>query len=305
MYVHACTLTYTDDTKASSSDNASISRSTPPIQYNFEFNLSLPAYPNVLYSAELRLFKKITSKCNRDKELTLENVEVFYVSRKGVERERILVTSKNVEVHKDEYDSFNVTEAVSMWIDSGSNASLELEVVVNCPFSTTSGLFYPPSIAFTTDQESEDGVSSTLLSEKRAQLVVATIQEEVATELERKRKKRSQSLNSEYCDDNPNQFHCCIHKLEVDFHRDLNLTFILYPYTFTPNYCHGLCPIPFRKNFVQMSIEDYYQQNDIGEEPCCTIHSIRSLLVIIQSQGDDSFIMAEIQNMEIQSCGCV
>lgn len=273
--------------------------STLPFRYNLVFNLTTPSQSEVLYSAELRLFKKITSKYDHD--MKFENVEVFYVSRKdGEEQGRMFVVSKNVEIKEDEYESFNISAAVEKWIDNGFNESLELEVITNCPVSTKSGLFFHPSIEFAVD--------SSVFSdqETRVQLVISTIKEEVAAELEHKHRKRRQAVDSERCKNNSNVLHCCIRSLEVDFHLHLNLTWVLYPYTFTPNYCRGMCPIPLLgDNFLRMKIEEFYQTNELGEGPCCTIYRMKPLLMLIRDLGTGEILMADVPNMIITQCGCV
>lgn len=263
------------------------------------FNLTLPSRPEVLYSAELRLFKKITSKYNYD--MSFENVEVYYVSRKdGEEQGRMLVVSKNVEIKGDEYETFSISSAVEKWMGNGFNESLELEVHVNCPVSTKSGLFSYPSIEFAIDSAAFSD------QETRTQLVIATIKEEVAAELEERQRKRRQAVDSQYCSSNPNVLHCCIRNLEVDFHAHLNLTWVLYPFTFTPNYCHGICPVPLLgDNPIRMKVQEFYQTNDFGEGPCCTIYGMDSLLMMIRDLETGEMFMAFVPDMIITSCGCV
>jgi hypothetical protein len=273
-------------------------KTVPPTQYTFTFKLSLPVQP--LYSAELRLFKRIASRCKD----MFENVEVFYVRRKdGEQLERLFVTSKNVQLEKDEYDSFDVSAAVSKWIESSSNESLELNIIINCPLSTTTGSYSPPSIEFVRDNST---VVDSDVDDPRPQLVVATIKEEVAAKLKRKRRRRRQEVDSGYCRRNPSALHCCIRSLVVDFHHDLNLPWVLQPMTFHPNYCEGLCPVPFLSdNYLRLSIQQYYQTHDLGGGPCCTIYSMDPLLMMIQDPRSGEVALMDVPNMEIASCGCV
>ena len=277
---------------------AAFNNSTLPIRYTFIFTPALPSLP--VYSAELRLFKRVVSSCKD----VFENVEVFYVRRRdGEEQERLFVTSKNLELVKDEYDSLDVTEAVSKWVENRLNGSLELEVIVNCPFSIKTSSLSPPSIEFVRDKGT---TTVDDLVDTRPQLVVATITEEVATQLRRRRRKRRQAIDSGYCRNNPNTVHCCIRNLEVDFHTDLHLPWILHPPTFTPNYCQGLCPVPFTgDNYLRLSIQQFYQTNEMGGGPCCTIYTMDSLLMVILDPRDGTTVMAQVPNMEITSCGCV
>ena len=270
----------------------------PPTQYTFTFKPAIPSQP--LYSAELRLFKRIVSKCDD----VFENVEVFYVRRQdGEEMERLFVTSKNMELVHDEYNSFDVLEAVNKWAEIGLNDTLELEVVVNCPFSIANGSFLPPSIEFVRDNGT--AVDSEV-DDSRPQLVVATVTEDVATQLRRRRRKRRQIVDSTFCKNNPTAIHCCIRHLVVDFHLDLRLPWILHPQTFTPNYCQGLCPVPFAGgNYLRHSIQQFYQTNEIGGGPCCTIYEMDSLLMMIRDPRTEEVVFADVPNMEITSCGCV
>ena len=221
----------------------------------------------------------------------------------GEERERVFVTSKNVELVTDEYTSFDVLEAVNKWIESGLNGSLELEVMVNCPFSISSGSYSPPSIEFIRDNSTTVDLD---IDETRPQLVVATITEDVATELRRRKRKRRQAIDSGFCRNNPTAIHCCIRTLVVNFHTDLHLPWVLHPPTFTPNYCEGVCPVPFLgDNYLRLSIQQFYQTNDLGGGPCCTIYAMDSLLMMIRDPRTEEVVFADVPNMEITSCGCV
>ena len=276
---------------------AALNDTALPIRYNFIFTPTLPSQP--VYLAELRLFKRVASSCKD----VFENVEVFHVRRKNGEvQERLFVTSKNLELVKDEYDSLDVTDAVNKWIERHSNDSLELEIIVNCPFSIKAGTFSPPSMEFVRDNSTsvEDIVDT------RPQLVVSTITEEVATQLRRRRRKRRQVIDSGFCRENPSAVHCCIRNLVIDFHTDLHLPWILHPPTFTPNYCQGLCPVPFTgDNYLRLSIQQFYQTNELGGGPCCTIYGMDSLLMMIRDPRTGQVVFADVPNMEITSCGCV
>lgn len=275
--------------------------SLPPVEYTFKFQLSLPSRSQI-FSAELRLYKRKTSKL--DSKQMFENVQVYYISRKeGIEIGKILVVSKNVDNDVDQQEFLDVTEAVRKWVSDGSPAEgLELQIVVNCPLSTASGLFYPPTVEFVTEESSEEDDQPRY---NMTQLVVATILEEVAVELDNRKNKR-QPVNSQYCIDNPNRIHCCIHDLEVDFHRDLNLTWIKFPRTFYPNYCQGLCPYPFSPNdAILRTVRDFIHQNEIGEGPCCGIYSMRSLILLIQDPETGNVELRDVPDMEVDSCICM
>lgn len=277
----------------------SFSASSQPIRYTYTFKPVLPS--QTLYSAELRLFKKVISQ-SQD---LFENVELFHV-RKTLnedEPERYIVNLKNVGLVNDEYESFDVLEAVKRWTEhsASGNDTLELEVIVNCPFSTKTGSFISPSIEFISD-------NSTMIDgdyiEARPQLVVATVNEEVATRLKRRRRKRRQIVDSDYCRIHPEAVNCCIRHLEVNFHTDLNLTTVLFPSNFTPNYCQGLCPIPgLGDNFLRHDIQNFYINNNIGNGACCTIYEMDPLLMMFRK--NDQIVFLDVPNMEITSCGCV
>ena len=281
--------------------SAMLGTSIPPVEYTFTFEPSLPSRSQI-FSAQLRLYKKKMSKL--DTKQMFENIQVYYVPRKeGIEIGRILVTSKNVDNNEDQHESLDVTEAVKKWVSDGSTAErLKLQIVINCPLSTASGLFYPPTVEFMTEESSEENNQPNY---NMTQLVVSTILEEVAVELDSRKNKR-QPLNSQYCIDNPNRIHCCIHDLEVDFHRDLNLTLIKFPRTFYPNYCQGLCPYPFSPyNEILRTVRNFIHQNDIGEGPCCGIYSMRSLILLIQDPVTGNVELRDVPDMEVDSCVCM
>ena len=284
--------------KLDNMDSAKIETNVPPVEYTFQFDLASLPSKSYIVSAELRLFKQKLFKLDI-KEL-FENINVYLVIKnKGIKVGRMLVTSKNVFNEIGNPESLDVTEAVKKWVDDGvTEERLELQVVINCPLSTVSGLFYPPSIEFVTDVGSDGNIES------RAQLVVATVPEEIAATSGKTRHKRQS--DSQYCIDNPNRIHCCVHSLEVDFHRDLNMTWVVFPVTFNPNYCQGLCPysLPSNETF-QTIVRDYYEETSIGEEPCCAVYSTRSLLIILEDPETGTVALQTVPDMEIESCICV
>ena len=283
--------------KLDNMDSAEIETNVPPVEYTFRFDLASLPSKSYIVSSELRLFKRKLFKLDI-KEL-FENINVYLVTKKkGIKVGRMLVTSKNVFNEIGNLESLDVTEAVKKWVGEGATEErLELQVVINCPLSTVSGLFYPPSIEFVTDTGSEGN------NDNRAQLVVATVPEEIAATSATTRHKRQS--DTQYCVDNPNRIHCCVRSLEVDFHRDLNMTSVIFPETFNPNYCQGLCPYSLPLNEILQTVRDYYEEASIGEEPCCAIYSRRSLILLLKNPETGNLALQNVPDMEIESCICV
>ena len=277
----------------------------PPTSYRILFNLDLK-HDTLVWSSDLRLYKRkkifngFEAKQQKSARVT-ENVEVYQVLRALNDNEKeirnvILLTSKDVDVQTDQYESFDVTHAVRTSISEGSKV-LELEVVVKCPQSLTTGLAFLPSIEFVTTKENNT-----------VQLVVATLKEE---ELEQsddynkvRRRKRQSAIDSEFCLNNPQEHNCCLRKLVVNFRSDLGWRWVIAPRKFSPNYCEGLCPFFWPSVSMSTSLLIRYREMNptAAVEPCCATSSFKPLTLLMVING--RIVVEELSDMIVESCIC-
>ena len=267
---------------------------------------------NLIWSADLRLFKrkKVFDDSSAVKQEKMpgiyENIEIYYVSyTRGADGKDnanyVLISSKDIDVHMDGYESFDVTTAVRNWINEVATPGiLELEVVVKCPQSVSSGLSFLPSLEFVLGEGKK--------MNHTAQLVVATLMEdeilETNTHAGQVRLKRRSRIDNDFCLAHPEESSCCLRRLEIDFRRDLGWSWILAPRRFRPNYCQGLCPFfwPMASTSTLL-LTRYSDLNPTAAvQPCCVAASLRPLTVLMVVNG--RILLEELSGMIVESCIC-
>lgn len=269
---------------------------------------------SALLSAELRLFKrkKIVDNTQIKRDTNpIEKVEVFRVwnstSRDGMEYR--FVTSQNIGTERDEFVAFNVTNAIKDWLGAHNQSDLlSFEVLVRAPQSVTSGLSFLPSIEF--------DVPGYGKGQHNAQLILAmpsvegdlNPQNEDSNQQEngsnRQKRESEEGIDSDYCRDNPNETNCCLRELTIDFHKDLNMTWVLSPPSYTVNYCEGLCPDYWPMATHSTTFLNSYRENNplSAPEPCCTAASTSPLTMVVVVNNRIYF--NHVPNMIVNSCIC-
>ena len=288
-----------------------------PLVYKLSFNDLdwTQTTTSTLPSAELRLFKrkKIVDnpQIKQDTNPT-EKVEVFRVwnSTSQDRMEYRFITSQNIGTERDEYIAFDVTNAIKDWQGAQSDF-LSFEVLVRAPQSISSGLSFLPSIEF--------DVPGYGKGQHNAQLVIAmpSVEDNVHLTQQQKedsnqqgdgnnrRKRQSgEGIDSDYCRDNPDETNCCLRELVIDFHSDLNMTWVLSPPTYEANYCEGLCPDywPVATHSTTF-LNTYRESNPLSApEPCCTAASTSPLRMVVVVNNRIYF--NHVPNMIVNSCIC-
>ena len=280
---------------------------TSPTVYKLSFNLNELDSDLVLAHAELRLFKKsfdslihISSYVPRP----AEKVEVYTVSHivdseTGLVSPTELVASKEVEGIGDNFISFDISQALQRCLEEGSS-ELELEVVIKCPESLSSGIPFPPAIKFVTKPDEQLA--------NPAQLVVAFLQMQEAERNVRdssgKVHKRQDPVDSTYCLTNPSEPNCCLRELEIDFQQDLGWDFVLQPQSFHSNYCEGLCPAHWPAHSMSTTLLIKYKEMNptAAVKPCCVPAVLKPLVVLIVHNGIPQ--LEELTDVIVESCIC-
>lgn len=287
-----------------------------PLVYKLTFNDLALSHSETLMdlSAELRLYKRkkiLDNPLIKQDTNPTEKVEIFHVWNSteidGVEFR--FVTSENVGSERDEYVAFNVTNALRDWqTHQNQSNSLSLEVLVQSPRSITSGRSFLPSIEF--------DVPNFGKGEHNAQLIIAvpTVEEDTQmaqqiqdTNIQRRRKRQESlenGISTEYCRNNPDETNCCLRDLIINFHRDLNMTWILAPRSVQVNYCEGLCPDYWPLATHSTSFLITFRENNplSAPEPCCVAASTSPVTMVVAV--NNRLYFNHVPDMIVDSCIC-
>lgn len=274
----------------------------------------LQSRTSTVSSAELRLFKRKKILDNphikQDTNPT-EKVEIYSVWNSTRRRGKgfKFITSQNIGSERDEFVAFDVTDAIKDWQTAHNQSNfLNFEVLIRSPQSVTSGLFFLPSIEFDIPNYGK-GVHN-------AQLVIAvpSVDDDEGTHesqrnqshshSRRQKRQTEEGIDSNYCRRNPEEPNCCLRDLIIDFHRDLNMTWVLAPRSYQVNYCEGLCPYYWPAATQSTSLLIRFREHNplSAPEPCCTAASTAPLTMIVVLHNRIYF--NHVPNMIVNSCIC-
>ena len=301
------------DPKAPKSTPSPAPSTSRPL-YKLRFSdLDFAHQNNRIWSVNLQLYKRkadtatytdYTRGMNQD-----ETVKVFRVMAKhsddGWVKKHVLLAVKNVPSEDEGFVSFNITSGIKDWLQQQdqSQMDLELAVLIDTPQSVDTGATFPSTIIF-------DVPSPTNKDANSARLLVERLNEKERLDSILKRRRRrylqqTSNIDNEHCFNNTNETNCCIKELTVNFHEDLGMDWIIFPLSFTPNYCKGQCINP---NWPTATNSTYYliklrQSNPTAApEPCCVAHDLQPLTVLMALNGE--VIVNEIPDMITNSCIC-
>lgn len=278
-----------------------------PVHYTLNFtDLHLPATAPI-WSASLQLFKqKIVSDDNSLKRTSnpTENIEIYWKSIYIANNDKhipypVLIQSQDVRTEKDQYVSFDVTEAVEGWRREGvSTQQLQFEVVIRCPESAETGLLFLPSIQFDVPNSSNKGNKGY----NNANLIITVVAE--AENNSTRKKRQTFATKKEYCLANPAEETCCIKQSIVNFHDDLGFYWIRAPTTFQLTYCKGVCPRILSSGTSNLEFRSQLRTTNptSSPEPCCVPHETRSLTLLTVHEGKP--VLLKLPGMIVDSCQC-
>ena len=92
---------------------------------------------------------------------------------------------------------------------------------------------------------------------------------------------------------------CCMSTLEVDFERDYQWSFIIYPTSFHPNFCEGDCSLG--KMAPGNTYAHILQQS--GYKPCCSPEKMSSLKMLYMDENQNVF-QGVLPKMVVERCKC-
>ncbi len=278
-----------------------------PIRYTLSFNdVYLPTQTEV-WSATLQLYKHkiiFDSESVKRTPNPTENIEIYWKSTFIDENGNyisypVLIKSQDVRTEEDQYVSFDVTEGVRRWLSDGLSVPLDFEVVIRCSETVDTGLLYLPTVQFDVPNSSRGKGS------KDANLVIKVIAENHKRNSTRTKRLSTVGISREFCLANPEEENCCIKQTTVNFHKDLNFTWILVPETFQFTYCAGLCPRIWPSGTTNFELRGQLRTMNptASPEPCCVPHDTSSLTVLLVGEGQN-LELHKLTGMVVDSCQC-
>lgn len=115
------------------------------------------------------------------------------------------------------------------------------------------------------------------------------------------RSRTTRSTVNNVCTDgkqNPDTSSCCMWPITVDFNRDFDWSFIVYPQTYLTYYCAGSCDIgtPADSSFGSLQ--------QMLDKPLCCAPRTSVPMTMLYMAGDDLY-KRKIYDMKVSRCGCV
>lgn len=312
-----------EDVKQPLIDPKHVSKSTPspapstsrPL-YKVKFNdLDFINQNNRIWSVTLQLYKRkadSTTYADYTRGMNpVEAVKVFRVMKKFSDngkwiKKHVLLAVKDVPSEDEGFVSFNITSGIKDWLQHDqSQMELELAVLIATPQSVDTGATFPSAIVFDVPSPTTNKEYGT--DAKNARLLVERLNEkERLDSILKRRRKRQQTVNidNEHCFNNTDETNCCIKELTVDF-KELGMDWIIYPPTFTPNYCKGQCTDlnwPTATHSTSYLIKLRESNPTAAAEPCCVAHDLQPLTVLMALNNE--VVVNEIPDMITNSCIC-
>ena len=273
-------------------------------------------------SAELLIFKervKSIAKA-RTKLVEMETVQISFIyttyhyhnSYLVKEDKREIVDTRIVRTDVDEFEPFDVTNAVKKWmyVNQYSTGEIQLEVTIRCPVSLSTNRPYPPLIEFDTSKDSSNRSAQFILTfvrpQERTDMSTSSSSTDTSGNRGSGRKKRQAitRLDTDFCFNEPTEVNCCVRELTIDFADDLGWTWVMMPLQYKPNYCLGLCPFlwPTISNstiFQQLLRE---RNPTSAAEPCCASDNLKPLTVLFSFAGE--LFVQQFNDMILETCIC-
>ena len=280
--------------------------------YQLKFELDLEDKGEV-FSAELRLFKIVQDDSdlgNTYRETLYDRVDVYLritdVPYNWGEDLVLPITGLNVEPDTDRYVIFNVKKAIDEWIEltHSQKGEIILEVHIRSAEALAPDVSFIPHVQFVADN------TTTQLVIRADSDELESAEEETISQL-KDRSRRQSNVQTQYCRENPDVPQCCLRLLEINFERDLNWTWIIFPKSIPFNYCSGVCPIGWAitgehsKFLTLLAIRSARLNNPVAApNPCCVPNSFYTESVAIKTSPEESPRIEVLDNIVITSCVC-
>ncbi|CAI9584419.1 unnamed protein product [Staurois parvus] len=274
-----------------------------PNEFLFTFNMTqireIVVSNEMLHQAELRIFRKKSTKASTSREV---RVELYRVVSNGSPR---FLDSMYVWItDDDEWISFDVTESIKRWLadpgitpsSTSENQSFKLQMPCSCSGTKEEE---PLEIGgFSKKRGDMEGLSR---NEFPPYLLITYTPEWRMEQTPSTRRKRA--VDEEYCRTNSGK-NCCLKPLYINFRKDLGWKWIHEPKGYEANYCLGNCPFIWSMDKQYSKVLSLYNQNNPGASisPCC-VPEVLDPLPIIYYVGRTAKV-EKLSNMVVRSCQC-
>ncbi len=249
--------------------------------------------------AQLRLKKTLLdasqSLANTNRVARKDRIDVFTVTEPanygGNSLKEFVVSLFLDPRSSEEILVINVTDSIISWLkNSGSpKGNVQFELTIRCPEPLAGGDTFLPNFQFFSE------------SDKAGQLIITTYNGNEDGSTRRKRNARAINVT---CDSK--NLDCCLESYTVNFHRDLNWTWVVRPPSVSFNYCSGQCPIRWLDNrhsaHVQTLRARVKKNPAAAAEPCCIPNSFRPIHLV--ASINDKEVHMELNDVAATSCIC-
>lgn len=264
---------------------------------NLSFSISLPSgSSNEVDYAEIRLRKSCLSGDFADyasicyANSIYANVEIYLHLDTGSGTRKVFVTGRTIVLNDGKkWEEFSITDAVQRCLsEQPFKTALHLELEIKPdqdPFSIDPYMFFQNSVA---------SLTST------TQLVLFTVN---AKDVENARRRKRQ-VTKDFCFANFTT-NCCVRNLTVNFHTDLNWTWVIAPLEYDPNYCSGDCPYLWPTATLHaINLQTLKLLNPTAAaEPCC-VPAMLLPLTIVREDENGHLVFDPLSEMIVDSCIC-
>lgn len=246
----------------------------------------------MLHQAELRMFRKKSTKMTEREEIRVELYRVYSNASS-----RYLDSMYLWPTDDEEWISFDVTESVKQWLTSTEeNQSFRMQLPCSCLNIYTEQILEIGG--FSSKRGDMQGIAS---NEFPAYLLITYTPEGRMEQSPSTRRKRA--VDEEFCRTNSGK-NCCVKYLYIDFRKDLGWKWIHEPKGYQANYCLGNCPFIWSMDKQYSKVLSLYNQNNPGASiaPCC-VPDVLEPLPIVYYVGRTAKV-EKLSNMVVRSCQC-
>lgn len=268
---------------------------------NLSFSIQLPTgSSNEIDYAEIRLRKACTQGdfadfsqiCYADNIYATVEVYLRINTTHGIRK--LFVTGRSLVLNDGKpWEEFEISEAVQQCLSLQpykTEVHLELEIKLNpsnnLPYNIDPYKFF---------QNSAANLTTT------TQLVVFAVSEKDIEEARR----RKRQVSKEFCFANFTT-NCCVRNLTINFHEDLNWTWVIAPIEYQPNYCSGDCPYLWPSATLHASALQTlkFLNPAASAEPCCVPAMLLPLTIVREDPDTGGLIFEPLSEMIVDSCIC-
>ena len=241
-------------------------------EYTIALNFNLPHNLSDISEANLILYQEEQNTIDHPVQDEYQLVQI----RTIINNIRYFVEKKVVDVSKHGLQSFNIKRAAELWVEEEVSGSVLLEVLVTCYSSpncsdVNSNGIVPAKVSFGANVSDPSTVPR----------IITVSRNPLEVEEKARVKRHTTQSPIQYCVGNESL--CCLHSLEINFTRDLGITFITKPEVFQANFCNGFCPEI--ANTGLMTSQRFqllrYSSPTRAIKPCCSGIEYKPLQILV------------------------